>query len=100
MGDHAGWDREYNLLPVKLNFLVVMGMARVFPEEGGAKNVRQRQKIFHLVSARHVVFTDTRVGSKGKTYTARVLRKPGIYRVGQIGTNFHLDVVDVHKMMY
>lgn len=43
MGDHAGWDREYNLLPVKLNFLVVMGMARVFPEEGGAKNVRGKR---------------------------------------------------------
>lgn len=43
MGDHAGWDTEYNLQSVKLNFLVVMGMARIFPEEEGAKNVRDKR---------------------------------------------------------
>lgn len=39
------------------------------------------------------------MGSKGKTYNARVLRKPGIYRVGQIGTNFHLDVVVINEVL-
>lgn len=37
MGDHDGWDK------VKLTFLVVMGMARIFPEEGRAKNVRGKR---------------------------------------------------------
>lgn len=57
-GDHAGWDKVYNLKLVKLNFLLVMDMARIFPEEGRGQKC-QRQKIFHLVSARYVVFTDT-----------------------------------------
>lgn len=61
MGNHDGWDKVYNIKSVELNFLVVMGIARIFPEEGGAKNIfgKRRQKIFHLVSARYVVFIDT-----------------------------------------
>lgn len=36
----AGWDKEYNLYLVKLNFLVVMAMARICPEEERTKSVR------------------------------------------------------------
>lgn len=49
----AGWDKEYNLESVKLNFLVVMGVARICPEEEGTKS--QRQKLFCLGSPRQVV---------------------------------------------
>lgn len=40
-------------------------------------------------------FINTHVGSRGKMCNARVLRKAGIYRAGQIGTNFPLNVVAV-----
>lgn len=43
MGNHDGWDKVYNIKSVELNFLVVMGIARIFPEEGGAKNVRGKR---------------------------------------------------------
>lgn len=38
-------------------------------------------------------FINTHVGSRGKMCNARVLRKSGIYRLGQIGTHFPLNVV-------
>lgn len=40
MGDHDGWDKVYYIKSVELNILVVMGIARNFPEERGVKNVR------------------------------------------------------------
>jgi len=38
-------------------------------------------------------FMNTHVGSRGKTCNARVLWKPGICALGQIGTHFPLNIV-------
>lgn len=79
---------------MKLNVLVVIGTARICPEEGGTKSVRGKR--YCGLNCR---FINTHVGSRGKMCDARVLRKSGICRLGQIGTHFLLNVFVISEVL-
>lgn len=61
------------------------------------------QKILHLGFLKacgiNCRFFNTHVGSRGKICNARILRKPDIYRLGQIETHFPLNIVVINEML-